>query len=202
MKINLNVVPYVVIAVLIGILVLQRTCNKPTVIPAPINKVDTVVVQKDVHDTIVQASPVLIKTIRDTIWLTKIEYKPDSNYKNLVKQYTTLADLYFAKNIYQKNFPLGKYGYVTVTDSVSLNKVLGSKLVSNIYIPTDVVEVPVHPKAQVFVGAGVVGTPKTPINGVTVNALLKTKKDNVIGAFVGYNGALIYGASYHWEIKF
>jgi hypothetical protein len=204
MKVNLNVIPYVIIAVLVGILVLQRTCNKPVDKPCP-PVVVTDTVNQVIHDTVITIKPDVVYTKKDTVWITLIQYEADTNYAKLKQQYEDLGNKYFSLNVYQNKLSLGKYGAVTIKDSVSNNMLIGSQIASSgLVIPTEVqiVQQPYQPVRQLFLGGGFTGTYRSPVNGISVGALYKDLKDRVVGVNVGWNGQMTLSASYYWKVKF
>lgn len=187
--------------VMAGIVIFQRCGGGKWEAPAP--KIDTVIVYKEIHDT-VKGKTKFIKGESDTLWSTVTEYIPDTSYPKLLGQYKKLGDQYFEKNVYETEFTLGVYGKAKVTDSISTNKLISSKLTFDLLIPekTITIKEQLPPKRQLYVGAGITGNPSSYLNGVYVGALYKDKKDKLFGASVGYNGQIVYGLSSYWKIKF
>jgi hypothetical protein len=100
-----NKILYLAIAVLLGIVLLQKFNGAEAVPP----KVDTFYQSVVLTDTI-KAKPItLIKTELDTQWLEKINYVSDSNYPKLLEEYQALAEKYSTKKVYQSVFDV-KYG--------------------------------------------------------------------------------------------
>jgi hypothetical protein len=200
-------IPYLIIVVLFGIILLQR-CGKAPIIPEK-PKIDTVVKHDTlvIHDTI-HLKPKLIKTEPEIKWRDSIVYVPDTSYKGLLKQYDALGDKYFSRNIYRTPFKLGSYGDATVIDTISSNKILGNSIIYNIKIPivtnTITIEKPYKPVNQLYFGGGISGNQLSLINSVELGFLYKNKKDQIFGvkAQQSFNYGTSYGLSSYWKIKF
>lgn len=173
--------------------------DKPTVTI----KKDTVYVIKD--STIIQQST-LIKSIpasksgRDTVYL------PASNYEALIKQYEAVLERFLAQNIYRDSFKLDSFGYATITDTVSENKLQKRAFNYNIKLPiiTETITINNPPKRQIYVGIGLEGSKANIINQISGNVLYKDRQDRIFGGKVGMDisGQPIYGVQTFWKIKF
>jgi len=188
-----------IIILLLVLVLLANRCDhsgvKPTIV------IDTVYVH---HDSIVTSKPQLVKVISTPIEkiITNIQYKPDTNYQALLKQYNALLTLYFNKNIQKDTLKLNKLGYISVTDTVYNNLITGRVYDYHITYPEITKSITRHTN-QVYVGGGLQGNPASLINQINVGLLLKNKKDQVFGASIGLNqnGAIQYGINSYWKIK-
>lgn len=198
----MKTIPYIGIIILLIIVLLQnKGCKEDTVITPP--KIDTVIVENIIHDTI-PGKPIYIKTKIDTsIWIKKSEYKPDTTYKGLYNQYTSLGNKYFSTNIFKTTFPISDYGSVTLTDSIRENQLVSSILTTNLNIPTTTitVEKTAPPKRQLYIGTTFLGKKSSPLASIHGGFILKDKKDHLYGASVGYDGELVYGGSLYFPIR-
>jgi hypothetical protein len=199
---KLNNFLYLVIGVLLIIVLLQRCGGgEPSVAPTP--KIDTVIKYITVHDT-VKGKIKYIKGETDTSWITLIEYVPDTNYPNLLKQYKAIGDRHFKTNIYKTKFPI-KYGSAQVTDSIFGNELVNSKLELDVVFPENTITIvkPAPPVRRLYIGTFLTGDKKEFINSINIGMLYKDKKDKIFGASVGYNnvGTIQYGISSYWKIK-
>jgi len=193
---------YILILGLVIVILLQRTgC---TYIPKhpPLPKTDTVIEYLKVHDT-VPGKPILLKAKKDTIWRDSIQYKPDTSYAGLLKQYNSLDDKYFTEHIFKTDYKLGTYGTASVYDTVVANMIIGNSIAYNVTIPEKIVTITKTQPAvrQLFIGGGLFGNQINPINSAHVGLLYKDRQDRVFGVNVGYNGQLVYGFSTYWKIK-
>lgn len=198
MKINLS---YLVIAVLVIVILLQRSCSPKIQLPEPIIKRDTVYIH--IHDTI-PGKPVFIKGKIDTVWLKLAGYIPSTRYDSLLEQYKGLGNQYFRHNIYSTKFDIPPYGYVEVRDTISQNQIEGTGLITSLKIPekTTTITKIEPPKRQLYIGGGITGNPELPVNGIHTGFLYKDKKDQIFGASVGFvNQQVQYGISSYFKIK-
>jgi len=188
-----------IIILLLVLVLLANRCDhsgvKPTIV------IDTVYVH---HDSIVTSKPQLVKVISTPIEkiITNIQYKPDTNYQALLKQYNALLTLYFNKNIQKDTLKLNKLGYISVTDTVYNNLITGRVYDYHITYPEITKSITLH-NNQLYIGGGLQGNPASLINQINVGLLLKNKKDQVFGASIGLNqnGAIQYGINSYWKIK-
>lgn len=193
-----NKVLYGVITLLLTIIGYQfKTRNTGVQI---VRTVDTLTVYMPVHDTI-YAKPKIIKSKPDTMWMTVFERVPDTNYKKLYAQYTSLGAEHYKLNVYEGRHSIGAYGNIVIRDSVFANKIVGSELFTDIYIPEKriVVKEPAAPTSYFYLGPKL--TASTRSFGGHISALYKSKRERVVGVSVGWDGVMQYGLSYHWKLK-
>ena len=193
---------YILILVLIVVILLQRTgCTYIPKTPK-LPKIDTVIQYVQVNDT-VPGKPILLKAKKDTLWRDSIQYKPDTSYAGLLKQYNSLDDKYFTEHIFKTDYKLGTYGTASVYDTVVANMIIGNSIAYNVTIPEKTVIITKTQPAvrQLFIGGGLFGNQINPINSAHVGLLYKDRQDRVFGVSVGYNGQLVYGFSTYWKIK-
>ena len=194
----------ILIVILLIIILLQRcgggrTPENPT---APQITRDTVWVHKD---STITNQPQVIKTIPIPVNQWTKEYLPDTNYAKLVKQYMELADKFLDMNIHKDSIRIDTIGIVRITDTVSHNLIKSRTTTYSFKIPTitNTIILPPIPKRQVYVGGFIQGEQGNLINQISVQGLLKNKKDQIYGAHVGINqsGKLQLGVSTYWKIK-
>ena len=129
MKVFFKNIQFLLIVVLVVLLLLQRSCssNQDIIEPTIITKV---------------------KTKWDTITINKVEYVPKwiekvvTVYENDTIIINTPIDTlevlkeYYAKNVYVDKIVLDSLGTVTITDTITQNKIFSRKIQSDILIPT------------------------------------------------------------------
>lgn len=198
-KINFN---YIIIAVLIAIIFLQRQCSpspkeqEPTIV----TKVDTL--WEEVHDTVTKDVPVYVSIP------TKPgpEYIPSDNCDSLRQQYLVLRDRYLVKNVYVDTIKLDTFGIVQVIDTVQFNKLKKRTRIDDYKIPTIIKETtitkPADPVRQLYVGGNLFGNTNS-LQLLTPGLLYKNKKDQIYQLNVGLNfdGSLTFGLGAYWKIK-
>jgi len=188
-----------IIILLLVVVLLANRCDhsgvKPTIV------IDTVYVH---HDSIVTSKPQLVKVISTPIEkiITNIQYKPDTNYQALLKQYNALLMLYFRKNIQKDTLNLNKLGYISVTDTVYNNLITGRVYDYHITYPEITKSITRHTN-QLYIGGGLEGNRINLVNQINVGLLLKNKKDQVFGASIGLDqsGVIQYSINSYWKIK-
>jgi hypothetical protein len=155
-------------------------------------------------DSTVYTKPQIIKTIPVIYTERTKEYIPDTNYSQLVSQYNHLVNKYLASNIYKDSLKIDSIGHIYIKDTVSNNLLKGRSISYSLKYPLINNYIPINPKNQIYYGGGVLGSPTEIINNIHVGALLKTKRDRIVGLNVGLNstGSLTYGVSSYWKISF
>lgn len=188
------------IVVLLVIVVLQK-CAQPNPSEEPTIVRDTAWVVKD---SLIYSKPQLVKTIEVESHDTIInQYIPDTNYAKLVLQYQEIVNQLLAKNIMEDSIRIDSNGYVKITDTVQKNLIVGRGTQVNIKYPiiTETITLPAKKVNQVYVGGAFQTGGDNPQIGAS--ALLKTRKDFIIGASLSVNtyGDLQYGTGVYWKIK-
>jgi hypothetical protein len=184
-----------VISALIIFIILLRACEKPCEpekVPVVNTIIDTVYV-----DVIKQV------TKKVTIYKTDTEYVkepwmiPDTNYAKLKKQFEDLVDQYASSKIYVDS---------VVIDTVSKNTLLTRKYFHDYKIPiiTITKEIPLPPKRELFLGAGLSFNYPTVPQSITTGLIFKDKKNHLFALQCGVNtkGIVTYNASMYWNINF
>jgi len=204
MKLNLKDPLYIAVIILLLIVIFRGCGDNNTIITKPKNDTITIVKYIHIHDTIKGDTRIVYEKIDTSIWIKKAENKPDSTYKGLLNQYTSLGNQYFTKKGYKTTFPIDTIGSVTITDSVSENSLFSSTLLANLKYPvvTKTIKETLPPKNQLYIGGTLTGSPGVFINGVYGGLLFKNKKDKIYGAAIGWTGTFNYAGSMYWPIKF
>lgn len=194
----------IAVFILLIIILLQRCGRNPENPTVPQITRDTVWVHKD---STILSKPQIIKTIPVNIYhdTTLREYLPDTNYANLVKQYTELAEKFLAMNIQADSFKVDSIGHVYITDTVSHNLVKSRSFKYNLKYPqiTTTITIPEPKRVQWYVGGFLQGEEEELIDQISAGLLIKNKKDQMFGGHIGLNtsGKLQIGLSSYWKIK-
>jgi len=189
-----------IVVVLLSILFVEK-CNQPAPVEPPKVVRDTVWVVKD---SLITSKPQVTKTIQILSSDTIINnYLPDTNYQKLVIQYQDVVNQLLAKNIMQDSVRIDSNGYVKITDTVQKNLIVGRSSKINIKYPVikETITLPAKKVNQVYVG-GVFQT-SGQNQQIGASALLKTRKDFIIGASLSVNtyGDPMYGVGAFWKLK-
>lgn len=203
-KLNKISLSEILIVTLLIIILLQRCGGgNPEHPTAPQITIDTVWVHTDSTITTI---PQIIKTIPYPVpidrWST--EYIPDTNYTNLVKQYTELAEKFLASNVYKDSLHIDSLGYILVKDTVSKNLIVGRSFSYDLKYPIikETKVIPEKKRNQFYLGGYVQGN-QFGLDGIGANLLLKDKKDKMFSVSAGLttSGQIMYGVSSFWKIK-
>jgi hypothetical protein len=152
----------------------------------------------------------------DTIYITKTStiYRPGKKipYKVLVEKpvyipakidTSAVINAYFAKVIYKDTLRIDKIGYISVTDTLNKNKILGRSYSYEFKLPTikDYMMIKELPRNQFYIGGNIIVGNNRVFAGPQI--LWKTKKDNIYGmnTYVDPYGNQYYGVSLNWRIK-
>jgi hypothetical protein len=203
-----NIIPLIILIVLL--LVLLRTCRQ-----TPAATSSTVIVKDTVWihtDSTVYNEPQILETIPYPVDRITKEYLPDTNYDALVKKYIGLVDKYLATNISLDSIRIDSIGYVRIVDSISKNMIVGRSVNYKLKYPTikeivtKTITVPEEKRRQVYVGGGVFVDPVADnvlFKNVNAGFLYKTKKDQILGAGVQWDGKTVnYGLSTYLKLSF
>lgn len=193
----------ILVLVLLVIILLQRCGRTPENPTGPQITRDTVWVHTD---STITKQPQIIKTITVPIEQWNTEYLPDtSSMSKLIAQYNELANKFLAINISVDSITVDTIGKVFITDTVTTNMIKNRKLSYNFKFPiiTNTIILPEPKRTQWYVGGTIQGEQGTLINQINANLLIKNKKDQMFGGYVGLNksGALQIGLSSFWKIK-
>jgi len=189
--------------VLLIVILLQRCGRNPENPTGPQITRDTVWVHTD---STITKQPQCIKTITVPIEQWNTEYLPDtSSMAILIKQYTELANKFLAINIHQDSIRIDTIGTVRITDTVTNNLIKSRKTTYSFKIPiiTNTITIPEPKKTQWFAGGFIQGEQGILIDEIGAGLLIKNKKDQIFGGYVGLStsGAIQIGLSSYWKIK-
>jgi hypothetical protein len=196
----------IVIFILLIIILLQRCGGGKQVAVT-----DGIKIVKDtvwIHtDSTINSKPQIIKTEPYAVpvdrWNT--EYLPDSNYSRLLNQYKLLVRELLAKNIQSDSIKIDSIGHVYITDTVSKNTIIGRSTHYSLKYPviTTTITIPEKKKTQWYIGGSVQGQQGQIINQLSTGILIKNKKDQIYGGYVGMDasGGLQIGIQSYWKIK-
>jgi hypothetical protein len=155
-----------------------------------------------------------VETKWDTITINKIEYVPKwvekivTIYENDTIVINTPIDTlevlkeYYAKNVYVDKIVLDSLGIVTITDTISQNKIFSRSIVSDILIPTTTITSDIYINNREFYwGLNVAGR-SSQINYLGGGLLYKSKRKNIYGLGIGVNENFqpILSGSYYMKI--
>lgn len=189
-KINFT---YIIIAVLVAIILLQRSCSSVSTSEEPvvITKYDTV--WKETHDTLIKK-----------VFVDKVEYVPYekiifANVEDCMKEYNR-------RTTYKDTIALDSLGTITVIDTVFQNSLKERTIFKNYKIPlvtkTTTIIKQADPKRQLYIGGNLFGDRRT-LQSFTPGLLYKDRKDRIFQANVGvdFDGTLTFGVGTYWKIN-
>lgn len=200
---------FLVILILAGIILLERSCTSKPADPKPtiITIVDTSwkhMVQPitNVYPTVTQKIPYIAGVDKrvDTM------YQPSPVDSVLRQQYQALRDSLLASNIYKQTLKYDSSS-ITLTDTVSQNHLTGRGYHFDLKYPvvttTTTIKESYKPVTQLYIGGGITGNQQQFIQGFNAGLLLKNRKDQIysINAGIGTQGVITYGISSYWKIK-
>lgn len=197
----MKLIPYIAILILLAIIVIQNLGEKR--IESNSSKIDTVIIYKTIHDTIKTKPILIVSKVDTTIWIRKTGNVPDTSYVGLLSQYKNLGNSFFSTNIFKTDFKIADYGSVSIIDTIRENKLIGTTIIENLRIPTTVITIEKESPAKnrLFVGVEFAGSKKELLSEIYGGLLLKTKKEKIYGASLGYNGEVLYKGSLYFPIK-
>ena len=155
---------------------------------------DTIGVAVPVHDTVGVEVPVEVQVpvevekpvpyaVHDTI-----QTKVDTN--NIVNQYLN------SKNIFTNTYKFsGNQGSITITDTISKNKIIGRKYVPKITPRTDTLRLPAIFKRETFVGIDTRFDKPNLIQLIGIGVIYKTKENMIYKIDLGVENSVTDGTN-------
>lgn len=200
LKIEVKIIPWIIIGILIVLLFLQRSCTKP----CPDQKIihDTITIIK--YDTIIDSTylpkPIPVQTIKPK----PIEVVPSnkSSYYDTI-ECNYIKDMYYTTNIYYRILKDDSIAYIALRDSVKGNSLQQSELYYQNRRPTMINNInstqTIKQRNKIFVGVSIGRS----IDSFTLgpSLMLITKRDAGYSIMYDVFNKDIYGTLYY-KIKF
>lgn len=195
-----NKIPYYLIASLVAIIILQRSCNNNMDIDDNKITVKTDTVWKVTKDTVFKTVNA-VKT--EYISIDKEEYKPGESIDTCKTRFNNLLKEHLVRTVYSDTLKLDSLGTVVIQDTVWLNKLYGKReYIKDYKIPfvTKTITKKEDPRRQMYIGGNAF------IGGsglLTPGLIYKDRKDRVYQANVGvgFDGSINYGFGMYWKIN-
>ncbi len=199
-QITKNNITYWLIAVLVAIILLQRSCglsNEESLVKETV-KTDTV--WKETKDTV-------FKTVKVTdvkyIPLKDEKYTVSNNCDSSKVRFQNLLKEHLVRTVYADTIKLDSLGTIVIKDTVWLNKLYGKReYIKDYKIPfvTKTIIKKEDPRRQMYIGGnGFIGGSGL----LTPGLIYKDRKDRVYQANVGvgFDGSINYGFGMYWKIN-
>jgi hypothetical protein len=173
---------------------------------------DTVGVEVPVHDTIgVEVEvPVEVETIVEVE--KPVPYAVHDTIQAVVDTNFIVKEYLNSVNVFTNTYKFDKrQGSITITDTISKNKIIGRKYTTKITPITDTLRIPEPFKRKVF--AGFEGGFNTPdfVSSIGLGVMINSKSDKIYNLGVGVNNTTIDGTNgvftpyikggVYWKIK-
>lgn len=167
-------------------------------------------VQQPVSTT--QYVPIQSGTVQPII--IPAQYKADTSFNGLLRQYIELTSKYFSKINYSDSLILKdstgiKVGAVKMEDQISENKFVNRKLSYYLNLPfvTNTVTITKYPlpKWQIYVGGAVEGGQKQLLTAAGLGIIYKSRRDAIWLLNAKYNfqqSAVTYEIGRYWKLNF
>jgi hypothetical protein len=178
------------IVILIGIIILMRSCSTPTPTkPKTITK--TTIEYIPVTDTVPEYIPK---------WSEKIRVEIDT-FRGPIDTTEILKD-YYSKYYYVDTLKVDTFGFVLVKDTVSQNKISSRNIEYNINVPKITIEKTTYlNNREFYLGPSIQGN-REQLNYVGGELYFKTRKSQLYGVGVGVNNQFqpVLKAGMYWKI--
>ena len=178
----------IIIAILLAVIIIQRSCRPDAPIVEP-DEVQTVTVVK--VDTVVLRDTTYIPVVR---YRTKIDTKVDTVF---------VIQEFYTKNFYLDTILKNAKGMVIIADTVFKNQIISRKPTITLYpetITTTNTITKFHPtRTKVFVGFGLHEYMGTKL-GMSGNLALMTKKDHLYSVYFDPIQRS-FGINIYWKLK-
>jgi hypothetical protein len=173
---------------------------------------DTVGIEVPVHDTIgVEVEvPVEVETITEVE--KPVPYAVHDTIQAVVDTNFIVKEYLNSINVFTNTYKFDKrQGSITITDTISKNKIIGRKYTTKITPITDTLRIPEPFKRKVF--AGFEGGFNTPdfVSSIGLGVMINSKSDKIYNLGIGVNNTTIDGTNgvftpyikggVYWKIK-
>lgn len=192
---------FIIIACLVAIILIQRSCDKIEK-AGDTTEVKTDTIYKHVYDTITKEVTVYKKQY---VHINKPEYYPGETIDTCKARFQNLLKEHLVRTIYSDTIKLDSIGTLVIQDTVWINKLYGKrKVISDYKIPTVIKTITKKedPKRKLYIGGNLFGD-KNALQLITPGLIYKDKKDKIYQANLGVNfdGSLTYGFGMYYKIK-
>lgn len=195
-------ISYILIATLIAIVVLQRSCISSIKNEDKEQTIVTDTIWKTKYDTVVKTATVFKK---EYIHIDKPEYTSGETIDTCKTRFENLLKEHLVRTIYSDTIKLDSIGTLVIRDTVWTNKLYGKRSVTTNYkipIVTKTIIKKEEPKRQLYIGGNVFGNPNF-LQSASPGILYKNKKDQVyqFNVALNFDGTITYGLGAYWKIK-
>jgi len=207
---NLKVI---VITLLIGVIVVMRSCQ-----PEPTDLKQYIKIGGKKYELLSKTHDTVYEKVYDTtiVYKPKWKTKTETDTIKIPVDVDTLAILkdYYTKYKYKDTVLVSTYGTGIIKDEVTQNEIVSRKIEWDLDIPLvkETITVKELPKTQLYIGAGLGLDKINFINNVNAGFLLKTKKDKIYGLNLGLTSpndivtnqtklVPYVGGSIYWKIR-
>jgi hypothetical protein len=194
-----KLLPYLVIALLIIIILLQRACNKPVQPATEKVTIDTVYIKEAVTVPVYVPQPYAI-----------VQVKEVPKYRIVEGEITTFIPVdtaeilkdYYSTYLYNDSVKV-KYGTVYIKDSITQNRISARKVDANFTLPEIIKTVTIKEKARRYVSAGLTlwGSREQWLNGAGASLMYTDRNKFAVEAGAMYNGQINYSLGFKLPIK-
>lgn len=171
------------------------------------------------YELLSKTQDTVYETVHDTIlkYVPKIEYVDKVVEVEIPANIDTLAILkdYYTKYKYEDKVAVDKYGFGTISDEVTQNRIVSRSIIWDLKIPIvkETIVVKELPKNQLYIGGGIGFDKINFINQINTGLLWKTKKDKIYGLNLGLANTTLnlgssqttltpyIGVSMYWKIR-
>ena len=194
-----------IIIVLLLLLAVVEFLNPNGIMPNRTKTIrDTVGIEVPVHDTIPMEVPYEVEVEVPVEVEKPVPYAVHDTIQAVVDTNFIVNNYLNSKNVFTNTYKFDKkQGSITITDTISQNKIIGRKYTTKITPIVDTVRFPEPFKRKLF--AGVEGGFNQPdfVSSVGVGFLINSKSDKIYHLGVGVNNTTIDGTNgvFHPYIK-
>ncbi len=201
---------HIVIALLLIVAVVEFINPKGIMPNRTIAVHDTVGFEVPVHDTIGVEVPVEVETLVEVE--KPVPYAVHDTIQAVVDTNFIVNNYLNSKNVFTNTYKFDKkQGSITITDTISKNKIIGRKYTTKITPITDTLYLPEPFKRKVFGGIEAGFNRPDFVSSVGVGFLINSKSDKIYKLGIGVNNTTIDGTNgvfhpyinggVYWKIK-
>jgi hypothetical protein len=200
-----------IIIVLLLLLAVVEFINPNGIMPNRTNIIhDTVGFEVPVHDTIGLEVPYEVEVLVEVE--KPVPYAVHDTIQALVDTNFIVNNYLNSKNVFTNTYKFDKQqGSITITDTISQNKLIGRKYTTKITPIVDTIKIPEPFKRKVFVGLESGFNSPDFVNFVGAGILINSKSDKIYNLGVGVNNTTTDGTNgvftpyikggVYWKIK-
>lgn len=198
------------LAIIVAVILLFRACERGCqILGFGKSKSDTISVKIDTVFIHLKGDTTYVPKlvgVNNTIHVTKTLHDTLTEYEVRIDPADTQAILqrFYQKAFYEDVVPIKDYGTITVSDTVTQNRIVSRRWKTDLKIPEVTKTITLRDKRTVgYLGISAIGNPEQPLHSIGLDFTLKLKSDYQVGIGANFTkeGKLFYSGQFKTPIR-